>query len=69
MQTLGPKDDLYADGVTKITDPFYCCICRNCMHRFWSVTISPSCSKCNSNDVYYSHTWKDVNEEIEKINK
>lgn len=67
MQRLGPKDDVYSDGVTKITDPFYCCLCRKCLHRFWSAALLPHCSKCLSKDIFFSHDWDSVAEEMKRI--
>lgn len=41
------RGDYYADGVTKITDPFYICICLK-GHKYWSITQVKTCDLCGS---------------------
>ena len=48
------KEGYYSDGVTKFSDPFYKCVCRNCLHRYWSVTIASKCPVCKSDDIFQS---------------
>ncbi len=35
----------YSDGVTRITDPFYTCLCPS-GHKQWEITYRKSCSVC-----------------------
>ena len=51
---MSKKVGYYSDGVTRFTDPFYRCLCRGCLQQFWSVTIGVRCTKCQSEDVFYS---------------
>lgn len=35
----------YSDGVTRITDPFYTCVCQS-GHKTWEITKKDVCSEC-----------------------
>ena len=35
----------YNDGVTRITDPFYTCVCPS-GHKQWEITRKTTCSAC-----------------------
>lgn len=63
------KIGYYADGVTKYTDPFYQCVCRGCVHRFWSVTITAKCPNCGCSDVFRSFDYEKANEEAARLKK
>lgn len=39
------KDEYYNDGVTRVTDPFYLCICP-AGHGYWSCTYEKKCFEC-----------------------
>lgn len=41
----------YADGITKITDPFWKNTCRKCGHVFWSCVCNSECPACGSSDA------------------
>ena len=64
---MAVKPGYYPDGVTKYTDPFYQCVCRGCLHRFWSVTIDIVCSKCGSKDVFYDFDYAKADEELKRL--
>ena len=64
---MAAKAGYYPDGVTKYTDPFYKCVCRDCMHRFWSVTINISCSVCGSMNVFRDFDDAKADEEFERL--
>lgn len=38
-------EEYYSDGVTRITDPFYTCICPE-GHKVWEVMYTNTCSVC-----------------------
>lgn len=59
----------YPDGVTKITDPFYQCICRNCCYFFLGLMIDSKCPKCQSDDVFRSFSQDEAREELERLEK
>lgn len=64
---MAVKPGYYPDGVTKYTDPFYKCVCRDCLHKFWNVTIDAVCHKCGSTDVFYDFDEKKTDEEFERL--
>ncbi|MDE5588211.1 MAG: hypothetical protein K2J60_03600 [Acetatifactor sp.] len=39
------KEGFYEDGVTRITDSFYTCICPD-GHKHWEITYRKVCSDC-----------------------
>lgn len=41
------KEGFYQDGVTRITDPFYICICPE-GHRVWNCIYTKQCPVCGS---------------------
>lgn len=57
----------YPDGVTRIADPFYKCVCRKCMHFFWAVTNGCRCPECGSDDVFRSFDKGEAVAEIEHL--
>ncbi len=57
----------YPDGITKIVDPFYKCVCRKCRHFFWAVTNACVCPKCGGDDVFRSFDKNDAVTEIERL--
>ncbi len=61
------KKGYYQDGVTKYIDPFYQCVCRGCLHRFWSVTSTANCPKCGCVDVFRSFEYEKAIEEIARL--
>lgn len=61
------KKGYYTDGVTKYTDPFYQCVCRGCLHRFWSVIPTANCPKCGYTDMFRSFDYKEANEEAARL--
>ena len=66
---MAVKPGYYPDGVTRYTDPFYKCVCRNCLHKFWSVTVDIVCSKCGSTDVFYDFDDGKADKELERLNQ
>ncbi len=66
---MAVKPGYYSDGVTKYTDPFYKCVCRRCLHNFWSVTIDIVCSCCGSTDVFYDFDAGKADEELKRLNQ
>ena len=44
------KNELYpdGDGITKISDPFWLNICRECGHKFLSCLCTVNCTECGS---------------------
>ncbi len=57
----------YSDGVTKFTDPFYQCVCRGCLNRFWSVVITSPCPKCGGADVFHSFDYGEADREVVRL--
>jgi predicted nucleic acid-binding Zn-ribbon protein len=57
----------YSDGVTKFTDPFYQCVCRGCLHRFWSVLITSHCPECGCEDVFRSFDYREADAESARL--
>ena len=57
----------YPDGVTRIADPFYKCVCRKCRHFFWAVTNGCRCPECGSDDVFRSFDKGEAVAEIERL--
>lgn len=48
LKTIGGgtmKEQFYSDGVTRITDPFYTCLCP-AGHKQWEITRKTTCSVC-----------------------
>ena len=39
------KEQYYQDGVTKVTDPFYMCVCPD-GHKMWCCTYLKKCPEC-----------------------
>lgn len=39
------KTMYYADGITKVTDPFYMCVCPD-GHKMWSCVYERTCPEC-----------------------
>ena len=66
---MSEKVGYYADGVTRYTDPFYKCVCRRCLHQFWSVTIGVRCTKCQGEDVFYSFHPEETQAEFIRLQK
>ncbi|MGI6500323.1 MAG: hypothetical protein ACOX1S_05435 [Anaerostipes sp.] len=44
-----------SDGVTKITDPFWDNICKECGHKYWSVGLNNTCPACGCRYSYVSN--------------
>lgn len=61
------KYGYYPDGVTKYTDPFYQCVCRECVLRFWGITILAKCPKCGSDDIFRSFDYEEANAEAARL--
>lgn len=64
---MAEKVGYYSDGVTKYTDPFYKCVCRGCLHKFWSVTINASCPECKGIDVFRDFSEIKAQAEYERL--
>lgn len=63
------KIGYYSDGVTKVTDPFYQCICRNCHNFFWGLMITSKCPECQSDDVFRSFSQDEAKAELARLEK
>lgn len=61
------KTGYYPDGVTKITDPFYQCVCRKCLYFFWGIQITSRCPQCGSDDVFRSFDQQEAKSELLRI--
>ncbi len=57
----------YPDGVTRIVDPFYKCVCRKCRHFFWAATIECRCPECSGDDIFRSFDLGESAAEIERL--
>ena len=64
---MATKVGYYSDGVTKYTDPFYKCVCRGCLHKFWSVTIDAPCPECKGMDVFRDFSDVKAQAEYERL--
>lgn len=64
---MATKIGYYSDGVTKFSDPFYKCVCRKCLHKFWSVTIDAPCPECGDMDVFRDFDDKKAAAEYERL--
>lgn len=60
------RDVYYLDEATKITDPFYKCVCRRCRHFFWAALIDTPCPECGSGDVFRSFDKREAEEELKR---
>lgn len=49
----------YNDGVTRVTDPFYLCICRSCLKSFWAIRVDTVCPDCGSDDLFRTFDKKE----------
>lgn len=45
------RDKYYPDGATRITAPFYTCICP-AGHKVWSITHISTCYACGKELIY-----------------
>lgn len=64
-----PKAVYYRDGITKITDPFYKCVCRRCRHFFWATLIDSPCPECGSDDVFRSFDKREAEGELVRLSE
>lgn len=61
------KIGYYPDGVTRVTDPFYQCICRNCHYFFLGLMITSKCPECQSDDVFRSFSQDEAKAELARL--
>ena len=61
------RQEHYIDGVTKITDPFYKCICKCCTKAFWGVTKYVSCPFCGGEDVFQTLKQEEFDEMLKHL--
>lgn len=57
----------YPDGVTKITDPLYKCVCRRCRRLFWGVLATARCPDCGGGDVFRSFRKEEAEAELLRL--
>ena len=46
MSIFWDRQMFYSDGITKVTDPFWCIVCAECGHKFLSCTCFAKCPNC-----------------------
>lgn len=63
------KMGYYPDGVTKVTDPLYKCICRDCLFFFFGLMITSKCPECKSDNVFRSFILDEAKAELARLNE
>ncbi len=61
------RQEYYSDGVTRITDPFYLCICRKCIKAFWAISVDTVCPECGSDELFRTFDKEEFDRELKKL--